>query len=127
MSLGNEIGTFSFNITSFTITPGKGDVETAQINMEGEATLDGVAQTVIGTMAVFPNADASTGRWEWCSRAFGEDSTRVALGAGFFVASGNKQFLERGTISGSDGVNFAIEGTMDVGERTFSGKAYGWD
>ncbi len=126
MPLGNEIGTFSFNITSFTVTPGKGNEEIAQVNMEGEATLDGVTDTVIGTMTVFPNADASTGRWEWCSRAFGEDNTRVALGAGFFVAGG-KQFRHRGTISGSDGVNFAVEGEMDVGAKTFSGNAYGWD
>ena len=49
MPLGNGIGSFSFNITSFTITPGKGNEEIAQVNMEGEATLDGVTDTVIGT------------------------------------------------------------------------------
>ena len=126
MPTGNEIGTWSMDVTSITIVPGEGDAESPQINVEGTATLDGNEERVIGTLTLFPNIEASTGRWDWCSRSFSENSTRVAKGGGFFVRDGNQTHC-RGTISGSDGVNFATEGALDVVTRTFSGKAYTWE
>jgi hypothetical protein len=114
------------NVTSITMTPGAGDAEIPQINVEGSATLDGNEESVIGTLTLFPNVEATTGRWEWCSRGFAENSTRVGRGGGFFVRDGNQTHC-RGTISGSDGANFATEGALDIVTRTFSGKAYAWE
>ena len=126
MPLGNEIGTWSMKVTSITITPGEGNAETPQINVEGEAKLDGNEEMVIGTLTLFPNEEASNGRWEWCSRSFMENGTRVAQGGGFFTRDGTQTHC-RGTISGTDGANFATEGILDVVGRTFAGKAYAWD
>ena len=69
MPTGNEIGTWSMDVTSITMMPGEGGAESPHINVEGSATIDGSEEKVIGTITLFPNIEASTGRWEWISRS----------------------------------------------------------
>ncbi len=64
--------------------PGEGGVENVEVNYEGSIEGSGASGTVLGTLNVTPNADATNGTWIWCGREFAADgATRMAMGGAF--------------------------------------------
>jgi|SRR5713101_5231446 len=123
MALGKQLGEFSFKATSFTFTPGPGNLVTVAINCEGTAASFGA---VLGTMTAV-GAGQKSGTWSWCGVSYPETGDSVTgNGQGTFEGVGTNKWRTRGFVHISDGRTLAAEGEMELASRSWSGKLYEW-
>lgn len=121
MALGQEIGTFDLNITSWSQAEDGGSVS---ITVDGTATDFG---TVLGTLIGRGEPGAKSGSASWRSQAFLDNGDAVVgSGEGTWMESGKHQWRIRLTISIEDGRFIASDGTLDLAKRSFSGKILEW-
>ena len=127
MPIGNELGSFSLKSTSINYSPADGGTEIVDMNMEGSIEGPNGNLTVLGTLTGRPNADAQSGTYTWLGREFAVDgATRIATGGGFFINNGAGTWALRGHILFSDGTGGAVEGQLNLADRSLIGKLCEW-
>ena len=120
MSLGKELGSFSFKITSSTY-----EAEGTRVNVEGAAEGFG---PVTGTLVFRTEPGQQTiGTVTWRGAAFPENGAVLSgVGEGSYEALGRHQWRTRSVIRTSDGRIFGSDGVIDIAKRTFTGKNLEW-
>ena len=121
MALGQEIGTFEFNVTSWSQAEDGGSVA---ITLDGTATDFG---TVLATLTGQIGPGAKSGKGSWRSQAFLEGGDVVqGIGEGTWIESGNHQWRIRMIVAVSDDRFVAVDGTLSLAGRSFNGKILDW-
>ena len=121
MALGQEIGTFEFNVTSWSQAE---DGESVSITVDGTATDFG---TVLGTLIGQIGPGAKSGAGSWRSQAFMDDGEVVqGRGEGTWIESGKHQWRVRLIVTVSDDRFVAVDGMLSLAGRSFNGKILDW-
>lgn len=121
MAVGRELGTFDMKSTSVTLVPGKGDFLTLHINYEGSATGE-IECEAIATMTV-ESADGKDGKYSISARCFMTDG-RIpdATGQGKTVLESDHIWTVAGITEVAGWRGWAIQGKINLGDRSFVGK-----
>jgi hypothetical protein len=121
MALGQEIGTFEFNVTSWNQAEDGGSLS---ITVDGTATDFG---TVLATLTGQIAPGAKAGAASWRSQAFLDDGEVVqGRGEGTWIESGKHQWRVRLIVTVSDDRFVAVDGTLSLAGRSFNGKILDW-
>ena len=119
MPKGKQIGEFSLNFTSLTLTPGPAGSVVILGNCEGTATSFG---TVLGTASF---VGGKSGTLSWCSSAYLEDGEQVSSsGSGSYESSGKHRWRTLGFLQISDGRSLISEGEIELAKRSWVGKIF---
>ena len=126
MSIGKEVGDFSFTATSVTVSStGDGGVS-QQVNLEGTATGFG---SVMGTLTFYasePGADSGFVTWNG-SAYMDNGEANGGLGRGVFNKAGNHTWRVRSIIQVKGGPLLLTEGEIALEGKTYQGKLYHWE
>ena len=126
MSVGKELGEFSFTSTGVTVssTPNGGTQQ--QVNVEGTATGFGA---VLGTLTFYaegPGAD--NGFVTWSGSSYQEDGTATGgQGRGVFEKSGANKWRVRSVIQVTDGPLLLTDGEIALEGRSYTGTIHQWE
>ena len=120
MPLGKEIGAFSLQSVTHTVTPlADGEIE-IQVNLEGTQSGE-ISGPVVGTLTVGGRMGAKTGNYTWCGFAFPDGADPIsATGDGVWTETGRATWRFVGTNRLSDGSLMAVEADGDFAKRTLS-------
>ena len=119
MAKGKQIGEFSLNFTSLTLTPGPAGSVVIQGNCEGTATSFG---TVLGTASF---VGGKSGTLSWCSSAYLEDGEQLSSsGSGTYESIGKHRWRTLGFLQISDGRSLISEGEIELAKRSWVGKIF---
>jgi hypothetical protein len=66
MALGKQIGAFTLQQTSSTVTPGSGNALTIHVNLQGQVSGAAGEGRAIGTMTVAYEPNMKSGTWSYC-------------------------------------------------------------
>jgi hypothetical protein len=129
MALGKQIGAFTLQQTSSTVTPGSGTALTIRVNLQGQASgADGEGRA-FGTMTVAYEPNMKSGTWSYCGMGTWSKGGGVTVNSqGTWEETGHLKLRHRGTAQYSDGRTCAVEFDNDAasGSLTLSGKLYEW-
>ena len=126
MSVGTEVGDFSFTATSITVSSTADGGVSQQVNLEGTASGFGA---VVGTMTFYASEPgAESGFVTWNGSAYLEDgSANGGVGRGVFNNNGNHTWRVRSIIQVRGGPLLLAEGEIALEGRTYTGKLYQWE
>ena len=111
MSIGKEVGDFTFTATSITVTSTADGGVSQQVNLEGTATGFGAVLGTLTFYATEPGADS--GFVTWNGSAYLEDGTaNGGLGRGVFNKAGNHTWRVRSIIQVKGGPLLLTEGEI---------------
>ena len=121
MPIGNEIASFTSNITSMTKSTDSAGNHTFVMNVEGEVS-GGWSGPVVGTITG-TTQDFQTGTYTADYAVYLTDGSVVTgVGSGTFGSTGNHAWQVNGTTKASDGSRAASEGTLELASRSYNGK-----
>ena len=126
MSVGKEVGEFSFTSTGVTISSTANGGVSQQVNMEGTATGFG---DVIGTLTFYADSPGADGGFvTWAGSAYLDNGDASGgLGRGVFEKSGKHSWRVRAVIQITDGPLLLTDGEIALEGRSYSGKIYQWE
>jgi hypothetical protein len=126
MSVGRQIGEFSYEATSVTVSERADGSREHAINFQGTAAGYGA---VVATMRVhIPSPSAKGGRVRWTAHAYLENGNEAeADGDGTWTALGGHRWRVRSINGVSDGGVLLGDGVLELATRSFKGKLYAWD
>ncbi len=121
---GKVIGEFSLKGISMTVTPGAGNVQTWQMNLEGPVSGEAGAGNYVGTLAVEWEPGAKRGTWSICGAvALTAGGMQGGSSQGTWEESGPGKYHYRGTGHLAE-QTFTTEFDGDLATRTVTGKLY---
>jgi len=126
MSIGRQIGEFSYEATSVTVSERADGTREHTINFAGTATGYG---SVVATLRVHvPGPGAKSGRARWLAHAYLENGGEaVGDGDGTWTALGGHRWRLRVVQQQNpDGVLLG-DGVIEHSTRSLKGKLYVWD
>jgi len=122
MAKGQELGSFSMQATSVTVSPGVAGSTLIRVNYEG--TADGFG-TIVGT-GTFVGGPKG-GALGWCGVAYSETGDQLTSnGSGAYESVGVNRWGTSAVIHISDGSAVLSEGVIDLASRSLTGKNYAW-
>jgi hypothetical protein len=126
MSVGRQIGEFSYQATSVTVSERADGAREHTINWEGTAAGYG---TVVATMVVhLASAAATGGRFTWKAHAYLDSGAEAdGVSDGFWNRCGKHQWRIRGINHVSDGAVLLSDGVIDLATRSVKGTLYAWE
>ncbi len=120
---GKVIGEFTLNIISTTVTPGPGNVQTWQVNLEGPVSGEAGAGNYVGTMSIEWEPGAKNGTYSTCgATALTAGGILGGSSTGTWEDTGAGKYHYRGTGRMADGTSFTLESDADIATRTMTGK-----
>jgi hypothetical protein len=129
MALGKQIGAFTLQQTSSTVTPGSGNALTIHVNLQGQVSGAAGEGRAIGTMTVAYEPNMKSGTWSYCGMTtLNSGGGHTVDSQGTWEETGHLKFRHRGTGKFSDGRTCGVEFENDAtsGSLTISGKLYEW-
>ena len=129
MALGKQIGAFTLQQTSSTVTPGSGSALTIQVNLQGQVSGEAGEGIAMGTMTVAYEPNMKSGTWSYCGMTtLNSGGGHTANSQGTWEETGHLKFRHRGTAQFSDGRTCGVEFDNDAtsGSLAIRGKLYEW-
>ena len=119
-----QIGKFTFEQTSSTVTAGSGGSLALQINLQGQISGEAGEGLVIGTMTLEYEPNMKSGTWAYCGMTLlNSGGGNTAQSQGTWEETGHLKFHHRGTVKFSDGRTCGVDFDNDAtsGALTLSG------
>jgi len=125
MAFGDQIGEFSYQLTSVNIDDDGTGQQVHTSTWDGEASGYG---TVLGTMTLYASASDEAGRMEWNASAYLDSGDRATgTGTGTWSNCGKHQWRIRAVNLTSTGSVFGSDGVIDLQARSFKGSLFEWE
>jgi len=126
MSVGKELGEFSFTSTGVTVSSTPNGGTSQQVNMEGTASGFGA---VLGTLTFYAaEAGADSGFVTWAGSSYQEDGTATGgQGRGVFDKSGTNKWRVRAIIQVTGGPLILTDGEVALEGRSYTGTIHQWE
>ena len=124
MTLGRQIGEFSFTETSSTVTAGIGRAPTRQANLQGQMSGEAGEGAAFGTLTLEYEPTMKNGGWSYCGlTVFPSGGGNTVNSQGKWEETGPMKFHYHGTADISDGPTCGLEfeGDTSTGSMIISG------
>ena len=126
MSVGKELGEFSFTSTGVTVTSTPNGGVSQQVNLEGTASGFGAVLGTLTFYAAEPGADS--GFVTWAGSSYQDDGTATGgQGRGVFDKSGANKWRVRTVIQVAGGALLLTDGEIALEGRSYTGTLHHWE